>query len=95
MKREILASITEEERNEIMNQFENINSLKSLLITLTESQLDIDKNNWFYNKLRSDFSNATKSYNLWWTNISKKYNLNYATSKLGVDFDKQVIYCDA
>ncbi|WP_368489028.1 CXXX repeat peptide modification system protein [Clostridium sp. BJN0013] len=95
MGKKLLVNITEEERNEIVIHFEKINSLKSLLITLTQSQLDIDENNWFYNKLRSDFSSATKSYDLWWTNILKKYDIAYDPSKLNVDFDKQGIYYDA
>lgn len=92
MNQKFVVNITDEEKNEMVTYFENLNAVKGLLLTLTESDLNIDENNYFYKKMKSDLLKYSKSYKSLWNNMVKKYNLTYDPSKLNVNFIDKCIY---
>lgn len=92
MDRNIVAKVKEVEKDEMFELFERLNSQKSLLLTLTQSTLNIDKNNWLYEKLKNDFQVTMDSYNSWWDKICEKHNIVEDRSKLMIDFKDCCIY---
>lgn len=85
-------NITEEERDEIEKLNNRKNSLKSLSLTLADSELDIDERNWFYEKLINDISTTDKLYEEWWNKTCDKYKLDKDNSvKYYVDFERMII----
>lgn len=77
----VLAQLVKEEKNEIQNIFERLNSLNALVATLADAQLNIDEQNWIYEKLINDTTETRIKYNQWWTIMCDKYNLDKENSR--------------
>ncbi|MBO0545598.1 CXXX repeat peptide modification system protein [Clostridium botulinum] len=56
----IATKILENERDEIQMLFERLASLNALAATLSDARLEIDEQNWFYNKLINDLTKTRK-----------------------------------
>ncbi|EPY2291137.1 CXXX repeat peptide modification system protein [Clostridium sporogenes] len=91
----IATKILENERDEIQMLFERLASLNALAATLSDARLEIDEQNWFYNKLINDLTKTRKKFDIWWDRSCEKYELNLEDRhKYVVDFENKAIVID-
>ncbi|HGG0416297.1 CXXX repeat peptide modification system protein [Clostridium botulinum] len=91
----IATKILENERDEIQMLFERLASLNALAATLSDARLEIDEQNWFYNKLINDLTKTRKKFDIWWDRSCEKYKLNLEDRhKYAVDFENKAIVID-
>lgn len=91
MIKSFVINITTEERDEILNVFEEANSLKALLKILVEPNL-MKKNENLYEKAKKELSIIKNKNKSWWDKLYKKYNINCSNKNLIVNFKDCAIY---
>lgn len=72
--KEKVGIVTEQEKNAIENLHERINSLEELILSLDNMDILDEKKSYLYKKALIDKNETEFKYNVWWRNMSKKYN---------------------
>ncbi len=70
----IETKILESERDEVQMLFERLASLNALAATLSDTRLEIDEQNWFYNKLINDLTETRKNSVFGGIEVAKNIN---------------------
>lgn len=91
--RQCIATVTEDERNEIEQNWERLVSLNDLSATLASNNSLYLENSHFYNNIIADITIAKNNVSSWWKRISEKYSLDKDNlGKYFVDFTDGDIY---
>ena len=69
----LVGKVTPKERDEILALFERKNGLTELAHSLAESDDEVLKNSYFYEKLVADMGNTVTKYQQWWDRRVKQY----------------------
>lgn len=69
----LVGKVTPKERDEILSLFERKNGLIELARSLAESDDEVLKNCYFYEKLVADMGKTAVNYQQWWDNRIKQY----------------------
>ncbi|MBP3475156.1 MAG: CXXX repeat peptide modification system protein [Lachnospiraceae bacterium] len=79
--------LLKEEVDEIELYFERMNSLKDLVLVFESDEVFIRNSSMMYEKIVKDLTDTRTKFQLWWTKIIDKYNLQeYNQDQLFVDF---------
>lgn len=72
MIRELIETISENDKKELIKIYERISSLEELIIDVSK-----EKEEGLYSQIYNDLEKSNASINEWWTNIAHKYNLKF------------------
>lgn len=89
----IITELPDDERQEIENLFERINSLESLSLTLAADNKLFKENSDMYERIITDLTDTRKKFNQWWLFLADKYNLDKDhLSQYHVDFQDSNLF---
>ncbi|AXU80658.1 TPA: CXXX repeat peptide modification system protein [Clostridioides difficile] len=89
----LITTISKEDNETLINIVEEINTLRNLMITLTEENNLYKENSDLYKQITEDIKEANHKYTLYWEMLIKKYNLNLElANKYTLNFSDCSIY---
>ncbi|AEY64487.1 CXXX repeat peptide modification system protein [Clostridium sp. BNL1100] len=74
MTRELVGTVTKEERNELLILFERKIGIEELSATLENDLLSTDKKEIMQDKMISELGKVKQNMQIWWDKMYKKYN---------------------
>lgn len=95
MSIEVVGTVTEEEKNQIMIIFERKLGIEELAATLEGNLLSADKNDRMKRKMTTELEKVNVNFQNWWDKMYKKYNWKSIDGcKWGINFETCEIYLD-
>ncbi len=93
MSKEILGSVTEEEKQTIERLYERKNALGELMQTMSSPMFSDEQRNKVYDWIVADLGKTNSEYNKWWSDMGLKYNWKIPCGeKLFVDFNTNGVF---
>ena len=93
MNREIVGTVTEEEKNEILVLFERKLGIEELAFTLESDLLPPDKKNGMQDKMIAELGRVKINLQAWWDRMYEKYKWKSVDDyRWNIDFQTCEIY---
>jgi CXXX repeat modification system protein len=93
MEREIIGTVTREEKNELMVFFERKIGIEELTASLESDLLSLDKKENIQNKMIDELGKVNLNLQAWWNKMYEKYNWKSIDGyKWSIDFQTCEIF---
>ncbi len=93
MRKELVGTVTEEEKSQIMRLHERQLALKELIFTLKDPEITENKKDELYERVVNDLGRTRNLFDKWWADCSSKYK--WKNDEMGgwnIDFKTNEIY---
>ncbi|MDR3566091.1 MAG: CXXX repeat peptide modification system protein [Negativicutes bacterium] len=91
--RRLIGKVTPKERDEIQALFERRNGLVELIRSLAETDDEVLKNGYFYEKIVADMGKTTTRHQQWWDRCAKQYQWESVSGYIWeIDFEACQIF---
>lgn len=93
MNKEIVGSVTEQEKEEIKKLYERKNALKEIIPSLNSGIVTNEQKDELYEKVVQDIVKTNTAFQKWWDEKAKQYNWKSVENGIwNIDFETNEIF---